>query len=105
MPRYVLVENGTAAETILWDGTTPLPLPAGVTAVLESSWQGPRKPPRVEETNQQVLLGRAGEAISAMQAHIDRGTFTTAQTSAALLLVLRVCVALVRLTLGRLESS
>ena len=47
----------------------------------------------------------ADQAINAMQAHIDRGTFTTPQSVAALMLVLRVCVALTRITLGRLDSA
>ena len=57
------------------------------------------------EANADTLRARADLALDAMQAHVDRGTFTVAQRDAALLLVLRVCIALTRLTLNRLERD
>lgn len=61
--------------------------------------------PGTEPANADALRARADAAIASMQAHVDRGTFTTTQRDAALLLVLRVAIALCRLTLGRLEAS
>ena len=61
--------------------------------------------PTPEDTNRATLEDRAAQAIAAAQAHIDRGTFTALQRDAALLLCLRMCVALARLVLGRLEAS
>lgn len=58
-----------------------------------------------EEANERTLRDRADQAIAAMQTHIDRGTFTNAQRDAALLLLLRVCVALVRLVLRRFDAA
>ena len=58
-----------------------------------------------ESANRFILEDRAALAIAAAQAHIDRGTFTALQRDAALLLCLRMCVALSRLVLGRLETS
>lgn len=61
--------------------------------------------PGTPDANADTLRARAEAALAAMQAHIDRGTFTNAQRDAALLLCLRVNVALVRLTLNRLEAT
>jgi hypothetical protein len=106
MEPYVSVFNGIAAlGTILWDGVSPIDLPPGVTLVREADYVGPRETLPVTEANERTLRDRADQAIAAMQAHIDRGTFTNAQRDAALLLSLRVNVALARLTLGRLEST
>ena len=61
--------------------------------------------PGPEETVALSLRERTDQDIDAMQAHIDRGTFTARQGDAALLLVLSVNVALARLALGRLERE
>lgn len=57
------------------------------------------------EDNRRQLTARADQAINAMQAHIDRGTFTPAQQTAALLLLLRVVVALTRIVLRRFDAA
>lgn len=43
-------------------------------------------------------------ALDAMRAHVQRGTFTATQRDNALLLVLRVCIGLVRLTRRHLDA-
>lgn len=59
----------------------------------------------VYATNEQTINGRLDLAIDAMQAHVNRGTFTAAQRDAALLLVLRSCIGLARLVRRRLDSA
>lgn len=54
--------------------------------------------------NRAVIDDRLDQALSAMQAHVSRGTFTAAQRDAAILLVLRVCIGVVRLLRRRLDA-
>lgn len=56
------------------------------------------------ETNEATVNDRLDQALSAMQAHVSRGTFTAAQRDAAILLVLRVCIGVVRLLRRRLDA-
>jgi hypothetical protein len=56
-------------------------------------------------SNQQTIEGRLDQALDQMRAHVARGTFTAAQRDAALLLVLRVCIGLVRITRRRLDGT
>lgn len=58
-----------------------------------------------ERANETTISDRLDQALTAMKAHVDRGTFTVAQRDAALLLVLRVCIGLVRRTLRRLDAA
>lgn len=55
----------------------------------------------VEDTVRQ----RLDQALTAMKAHVERGTFTAQQRDAALLLVLRTCIGLGRLVLRRFDSA
>lgn len=55
--------------------------------------------------NRTTIEDRMDQALDAMRAHVTRGTFTAAQRDNALLLVLRVCIGLVRLTRNRLDSA
>ena len=61
-----------------------------------------------EETgraNEATIRQQAVQALDAMRAHVNRGTFTAAQRDAALLLVLRTCIGLVRLALHRFDGT
>ncbi|WP_217923772.1 hypothetical protein [Miltoncostaea oceani] len=106
MARFVLVVDGSAEGVVLWDGVAAITLPAGSRLVPAAEWVGATERPRSQaDVNGDAIRARADQAIDAMQSHIDRGTFTAAQRDAALLLVLRVSVALCRLVLGRLERE
>lgn len=59
----------------------------------------------VEETIEQTTNERLDVALDAMRAHVARGTFTAQQRDAALLLVLRVCIGLVRLARRRFDTA
>lgn len=58
-----------------------------------------------EETNQRTIEDRMDQALDAMRTHVARGTFTAGQRDAALLLVLRVCIGLVRVARRRFDSA
>lgn len=60
---------------------------------------------QVTSTNETTINDRLDLALDAMRAHVERGTFTAAQRDAALLLVLRVCMGLVRLARRRLDAA
>ena len=60
---------------------------------------------RALETNETTVNDRLDAALAAMRAHVARGTFTTQQRDAALLLVLRVCIGLVRLARRRFDGT
>lgn len=57
------------------------------------------------EATERTIEDRLDQALTAMQAHVTRGTFTAAQRDAAILLMLRVLIGLVRLTRRRLDSA
>lgn len=74
---------------------------AGFTETIE--WKPGREP--VEQVNQRNSEQQLGLALDAMRAHVARGAFTAAQRDAALLLVLRVCIGLVKLALRRFDTA
>ena len=87
---------------VYWDDGDPraLSVAAWQNWVTAANYQPP-----VEETTQATINGQLDLALDAMRAHVTRGTFTTAaQRDAALLLVLRVCIGLVRLARNRLDA-
>lgn len=58
------------------------------------------------ETGTRITIeDRLDQALDAMRAHVQRGTFTAAQRDAALLLVLRVSIGVVRLLRRKLDGS
>lgn len=59
----------------------------------------------LERANESTIASQLDQALDAMRTHVQRGTFTATQRDNALLLVLRVCIGLVRLTRRRLESA
>lgn len=56
------------------------------------------------QDNEAEINTRLDQAISAMQAHVTRGTFTAAQRDAAILLLLRVAIGVIRLLRRRLDA-
>lgn len=56
------------------------------------------------ETNESTIEDRMDLALAAMRAHVTRGTFTSAQRDAAILLLLRVCIGMVRLVRRRFDD-
>lgn len=58
-----------------------------------------------EASTESTLRDRLVAGYDAMKTHVDRGTFTAAQRDAALLLCLRGVMALIRLTLRRLDAT
>lgn len=58
----------------------------------------------LERANESTIASQLDQALAAMRAHVQRGTFTAAQRDSALLLVLRVCIGLVRLARRRLDA-
>lgn len=58
-----------------------------------------------EKVNADTIAERLDQSLAGMSAHVARGTFTSAQRDAALLLVLRVCIGLVRLVRNRLDGT
>lgn len=58
-----------------------------------------------EETNEADALSKLDQALDPMRVHVARGTFTAQQRDAALLLVLRVCIGLVKVALRRHDRT
>ena len=61
--------------------------------------------PTTVESNERTQTDRLITGYDAMKAHVDRGTFTNTQRDAALLLCLRGVMALIRITLRRLDAT
>lgn len=61
--------------------------------------------PSAAETNETTVSDQLDQALVAMRAHVTRGTFTAQQRDAALLLVLRVCIGLVKLARRRFDTA
>lgn len=55
--------------------------------------------------NEATIVDRLDQALAPLNAHVSRGTFTTTQRDAALLLCLRVCVGLIRVIRRRVETT
>lgn len=100
-PGAVAVNEVDGKLAAYWDDNDPK-------ALTEAQWAqhvaAASYDPPVEETNERALNDRLDQSLAAMGSHVTRGTFTAAQRDAALLLVLRTCMGLVRLARRRLDA-
>lgn len=114
MARYCLVENGAVIDTILWDGSTPVTLKPGVTAVLESSATAlPRfvAPVTPEQANEAALNGRLDTNLAQLQAYrtVDSTGLTVAQRLNQLETIAKllcgVAIWIIRLRHGKFDAN
>jgi hypothetical protein len=110
---YVIVSTDQSDLTIhggplAWDGVQPYNPGAGMQlmltdAAIQASYSFP--PPDPTVTNQQTLLQKAGNALANNATYLGLGTPTNAQVVAQVAALTRQVNALIRLTIGQLDST
>lgn len=111
--RYVVVSDGTGDLVIkrgplLWDGVTPLPVPAGTHLIAEDAAlaAGYSMPPdSVEVSNRNLLVQRASAALDGNNTYLAVVTPTNTQVAAQVTRLTREVSGLIRLILSRLDTA
>jgi len=102
-PNAVFSTEGLEYSGIHWDASNAQPMPTQET--LDAAWPAAQAAAASQTSNAATLQQQAADALVSLRAYRDLASPTNAQTVAAVKLLCKVAIGLIRMRLGKFDGT